>query len=130
MSFNSLLETVKGKHDFDAFVLGYGKLDLDPDYLASFFSSGNDNPRDWNMSGYRNPDFDTLAEAQRLTVDVAKRKQMIWTMQEMILDDVPYYPLYNPHIIEATVNNRFTGWVEKVNGIGSIWSLCMVKPVK
>jgi ABC-type transport system substrate-binding protein len=130
MSFNSLLETVKGKHDFDAFVLGYGKLNLDPDYLAAFFSSDNDHPRGWNMSGYRNPEFDTLAEAQRLMVDVTKRKQMIWTMQEMILDDVPYYPLYNPQIIEATVNKRFGGWVEKVNGIGSIWSLCMVKPVQ
>ncbi|MCA1784834.1 MAG: ABC transporter substrate-binding protein, partial [Desulfobacteraceae bacterium] len=130
MSFNSLLETVKGKHDFDAFVLGYGKLDLDPDYLGSFFSSENDNPRDWNMSGYRNPEFDKLAEEQRLAVDVEERKQMIFKMQEILLEDVPYYPLYNPHIIEATVNKRFTGWVEKVDGIGSIWSLCMVKPVK
>ncbi|MDZ7665879.1 MAG: ABC transporter substrate-binding protein [Desulfotignum sp.] len=130
MSFNSLLETVKGKHDFDAFVLGYGKLDLDPDYLGAFFSSENDHPRGWNMSGYRNPEFDKLAEEQRLMVNVEKRKQMIWTMQEMILEDVPYYPLYNPHIIEATVNKRFGGWVQKVDGIGSIWSLCMVKPVK
>ncbi|MCA1793080.1 MAG: ABC transporter substrate-binding protein [Desulfotignum sp.] len=130
MSFNSLLETVKGKHDFDAFVLGYGKLDLDPDYLGAFFSSENDHPRGWNMGGYRNDAFDTLAQEQRLMVDVEKRKQMIWTMQEMILEDVPYYPLYNPHIIEATVNKRFGGWVQKVDGIGSIWSLCMVKPVQ
>jgi ABC-type transport system substrate-binding protein len=130
MAFNSLLETVKGKHDFDAFVLGYGKLDLDPDYLGSFFSSKNDNPRDWNMSGYQNPEFDKLAEAQRLTVEVQARRQMIFKMQAMLLEDVPYYPLYNPHIIEATLNKRFTGWVERVDGIGNIWSLCMVKPVK
>jgi peptide/nickel transport system substrate-binding protein len=130
MAFNSLLETVKGKHDFDAFVLGYGKLDLDPDYLGSFFSSKNDNPRDWNMSGYRNPEFDKLADQQRLTVDVAARRQMIFKMQEMLLEDVPYYPLYNPHIIEATVNKRFSGWVDRVDGIGNIWSLCVVRPGK
>jgi len=129
MAFNSLLETVKAKHDFDAFVLGYGKLDLDPDYLSSFFSTKNDNPRDWNMSGYRNPEFDKLAATQKLTVDVEARRQMIFDMQEMLLEDVPYYPLYNPHIIEATVNKRFKGWVERVDGIGNIWSLCMVKPV-
>ncbi len=129
MAFNSLLETVKGKHDFDAFVLGYGKLDLDPDYLGSFFSSKNDNPRDWNMSGYRNPAFDKLAETQRLTLDTAARRQMIFDMQAMLLEDVPYYPLYNPHIIEATVNKRFKGWVDRVDGIGNIWSLCRVKPV-
>jgi len=130
MSFNSLLETVKGNHDFDAFVLGYGKLNLDPDYLGAFFSSDNDRPNGWNMSGYTNEAFDTLAAEQRLVVDVEKRRQMIYKMQEMLLEDVPYYPLYNPHIIEATVNKRFEGWVEKVNGIGNIWSLCVVKPIK
>lgn len=129
MSFNSLLETVKGKHDFDAFVLGYGKLNLDPDYLGAFFSSANDKPRGWNMSGYANEAFDSLAGQQRLVVNVAERRQMIFKMQEMILEDVPYYPLYNPHIIEATVNKRYTGWVEKVDGIGNLWSMCMVKPV-
>jgi len=128
MSFNSLLETVKGKHDFDAFVLGYGKLNLDPDYLGAFFSSENDRPNGWNMSGYTNEAFDTLAADQQLVVDVEKRRQMIYKMQEMLLEDVPYYPLYNPHIIEATVNKRFEGWVEKVNGIGNIWSLCVVRP--
>lgn len=130
MSFNSLLETVKGKHDFDAFVLGYGKLDLDPDYLGAFFSSENDRPNGWNMSGYTNETFDTLAAEQRLVVDDQERRQMIYKMQEMLLEDVPYYPLYNPHIIEATVNKRFEGWVEKVNGIGNIWSLCVVRPIK
>jgi peptide/nickel transport system substrate-binding protein len=127
MAFNSLLETVKGKHDFDAFVLGYGKLDLDPDYLTPFFSSKNDNPRDWNMSGYRNPAYDKLADDQRKAIDVQVRRQMIFEMQQMLMEDVPYYPLYNPHIIEATVNKRFEGWVDRVDGIGNIWSLCMVR---
>jgi ABC-type transport system substrate-binding protein len=81
------------------------------------------------MSGYRNPEFDKLAELQQSTVDLPARRQMIFQMQAMVLEDVPYYPLYNPHIIEATVNKRFAGWVDRVDGIGNIWSLCMVKPV-
>ncbi len=128
MAFNSLLDTVKGKHQFDAFVLGYGKLNLDPDYLKAFFSSSNDKPRGWNMSGYKNPHYDKLAKAQRSLVDVNERKKLIWEMQEILMTDVPYIPLYNPHIIEAANNTRFTGWIEKVNGVGNIWSLCMVKP--
>ncbi|MBA3009446.1 MAG: ABC transporter substrate-binding protein [Desulfobacula sp.] len=128
MSFNSLLETVKGKHEFDAFVLGYGQLDLDPDYLRTFFESKNDKPRGWNMSGYRNPEFDTIADEQMTLIDTQKRKEIIWKMQEIILEDLPYLPLYNPHIIEATFNERFKGWVAKVDGIGNIWSMCVVKP--
>ncbi|WDP92621.1 MAG: ABC transporter substrate-binding protein [Desulfobacter sp.] len=130
MAFNSLLDTVKGKHDFDAFVLGYGKLNLDPDYLRSFFYSKNDKPRGWNMSGYSNPEFDAMADLQRTLTDTGARKKLIFKMQEMILEDIPYLPLYNPHIIEATMNTRFRGWVPKVDGIGNIWSLCVVKPVE
>jgi len=130
MAFNSLLDTVKGKHEFDAFVLGYGKLNLDPDYLRAFFYSKNDKPRGWNMSGYSNPKFDQIADMQRVLVDTEERKKLILEMQRMILDDVPYLPLYNPHIIEAALNENFRGWVAKVDGIGNIWSMCVVKPVE
>ena len=128
MAFTSLLETVKGKHLFDAFILGYGKLPLDPDYLNSFFSSSSDKPRGWNMSGYRNPYYDKLAKAQRRMTNTEERKKLIWEMQGILATDLPYIPLYNPHIIEAVNNTHFTGWIEKVNGIGNIWSMCMIKP--
>ena len=130
MAFNSLLETVKGKHEFDAFVLGYGKLNLDPDYLRAFFYSSYDKPRGWNMSGYSNPAFDKIADLQRTLVNTEERKRIILEMQRIILADVPYLPLYNPHIIEATLNENFRGWVAKVDGIGNIWSMCVVKPVE
>ncbi|WP_457553221.1 ABC transporter substrate-binding protein [Desulfobacula sp.] len=127
MSFNSLLDRVKGKHEFDAFILGYGKLNLDPDYLRAFFYSKYDKPRGWNMSGYNNPVFDKMATKQRSVVNEEKRKKLIWEMQAILLEDLPYIPLYNPHILEAVSKTHFKGWVEKVDGIGNIWSLCMVK---
>lgn len=128
MSFNSLLETVKGKREFDAFILGYGKLNLDPDYLRPFFHSGNNKPRGWNMSGYTNPVYDKLANEQKGIVESKERKKVIWEMQQILMEDVPYIPLYNPHILEAVSTKNFKGWIEKVNGIGSIWSLCVIKP--
>ena len=130
MSFNSLLETVKGKREFDTFILGYGKLNLDPDYLRPFFHSGYDKPRGWNMSGYKNPIYDKLAQEQKGIVDSKERKKVIWEMQEILMEDVPYIPLYNPHILEAVSTKNFKGWIEKVDGIGSIWSLCVLKPNK
>ena len=129
MSFNSLLDRVKGKHDFDAFILGYGKLNLDPDYLRTFFDSKNDKPRGWNMSGYNNPDFDKIAKKQLSIIDEEERKKLIWEMQQILMEDIPYIPLYNPHILEAVSKKRFEGWVEEVDGIGNIWSLCMLKKI-
>lgn len=128
MAFASLLDAVKGKHDFDAFILGYGRLNLDPDYLRAFFHSRNNKPRGWNMSGYKNPVFDQLAQAQKNIVNPDQRKTKILEMQRILLEDVPYIPLYNPHILEAVSKKRFSGWVEKVDGIGNIWSFCSVKP--
>lgn len=128
MAFNSLLDTVKGKHKFDAFILGYGRLNLDPDYLRPFFHSRYDKPRGWNMSGYSNRVYDKLAERQKSIVNSKERKKVIWQMQKILMEDVPYIPLYNPHILEAVSNERFQGWIEKVDGIGSIWSFCMIKP--
>ena len=128
MAFSALLQQVKGKRDFDAFILGYGKLNLDPDYVGTFFYSKQDKERGWNMSGYRNKAFDELRNKQRGEMDQDKRKALIWEMQRILLEDVPYIPLYNPNVLEAARVDRFSGWVEKVGGIGSIWSYCVVRP--
>ncbi|MGA8179954.1 MAG: ABC transporter substrate-binding protein, partial [Desulfobacterales bacterium] len=128
MAFGALLEQVKGRHKFDTFVLGYGKLSLDPDYLRNFFHSSNDKPRGWNMSGYKNKNFDQLADQSASEMNPENRKKLIWKMQQIIAADVPYIPLYNPTLIEAVRKDTFNGWVNMVDGIGNIWSFCEVKP--
>jgi len=130
MAFGSLLEQVKGYHDFDAFILGYGRLSLDPDYLRNFFHSDNDKHRGWNISGYRNPDFDRIATESSNEMNREARRKMIWQMQEIIMEDVPYIPLYNPLLIEAVRKDKFSGWVNMVDGIGNIWSFCQVRPIR
>ncbi len=128
MAFGSLIEQVKTRHQFDLFVLGYGSLSLDPDYLRNFFHSENDRAGGWNMSGYRNPEFDRIADESTAEMDVEKRRRLIWEMQKMILRDIPYIPIYNPNLIEAARTDRFTGWVQMLEGIGNIWSFCQIKP--
>ena len=128
MEFSVLIHRVKERHQFDLFILGYGKLSLDPDYLRSFFHSRNDRPKGWNMSGYKNPDFDRIADESAGVMDVEKRRELIWKMQAVIMRDVPYFPLYNPRLTEAARIDRFMGWVEMLDGIGNIWSFCLIRP--
>jgi len=130
MAFGALLQQVKARHDFEAFVLGYGNLSLDPDYLRNFFLSSNDKPNGWNMSGYNNPEFDKIADQSAQTMDRDKRQALIWEMQKIIMRDVPYLPLYNPKLIEAVHKGQFTGWVQMLGGIGNIWTFCELKPAK
>jgi ABC-type transport system substrate-binding protein len=127
MAFGSLMEQVKARHQFDLFVLGYGNLSLDPDYLKNFFHSDNDTSGGWNMSGYKNPEFDRIADQSSAEIDEQKRRQLILEMQKIILRDVPYIPIYNPNLIEAARTDRFTGWIEMLEGIGNIWSFCQIK---
>ncbi len=129
MAFGALLQQVKARHDFDAFILGYGRLSLDPDYLRIFFHSEFDRERGWNMSGYHNPEFDRIAEASEKTMDLEARRLRIYKMQEIIARDVPYLPIYLPREIEAVRTDRFTGWVQMLEGIGNIWSFCQLSPV-
>ncbi len=128
MAFGALIDQVKGRHEFDAFILGYGALSLDPDYLRNFFHSNNDKPKGWNMSGYKNPEFDRIADESARTMDQEKRRKLIWEMQQIALRDVPYIPLYNPDLIEAVRKGEFTGWVPMLEGIGNLWSFCTVRP--
>ena len=128
MAFGALLTQVKGRHEFDAFILGYGRLSLDPDYLRNFFHSANDKQRGWNMSGYKNPEFDRIAEKSASEMNREQRKKLIFKMQKIIMADVPYIPIYNPALIEAVRKDTFRGWVETLDGIGNLWSFCLVKP--
>ena len=128
MSFGALLTQVKGRRDFDAFILGYGRLSLDPDYLRSFFHSANDKQRGWNMSGYKNLEFDRIADASASEMNRHRRKELIWEMQKIIMTDVPYIPIYNPALIEAVRKDTYSGWVKTLDGIGNHWSFCQIKP--
>ena len=127
MAFKSLVEQVSVRQDFDAFILGYGRLSLDPDYLRSFFHSSQDKMRGGNKAGYKNPDFDRIADASTSMMDPEKRRALIWDMQKIVMQDVPYVPLYNPSLIEAVRKDKFTGWVQMLEGIGNFWSFCQLR---
>lgn len=129
MAFGALLTQVKERHEFDAFILGYGKLSMDPDYLSNFFHSANNKQRGWNMSGYKNPEFDRIAENSAREMNPEQRKKLIFKMQKIIMTDVPYIPIYNPALIEAVRKDTFKGWVETLDGIGNLWSFCLIKPI-
>jgi ABC-type transport system substrate-binding protein len=127
MSFGALFHRVSALHRFDLFILGTGELSIDPDYLRNFFHSANDKAGGWNMSGYKNPHFDTIAEASSNTLDFEQRRQLIWEMQRMLVRDIPYLPLYTAKHIEAVRTDRFQGWVRMMGGIGNLWSFCLIR---
>ncbi|BEQ16673.1 ABC transporter substrate-binding protein [Desulfoferula mesophila] len=128
MAFGALIQKVKGQHDFDCFILGYGKLSLDPGYLRAFFHSKMNKPNGWNMSGYESAAFDAMATDANDSMDPKMRREKVMMLQSILMTAVPYIPLYNPTVIEGVRIDRFTGWVPMLDGVGNLWSFCDIKP--
>jgi ABC-type transport system substrate-binding protein len=129
MAFSAMIKKVD-EREFDFYVSGWGALGQDPDYLRSFFHSKGDVPDGKNSVGYRNPEFDRLADLQAATMDQKERQKLVFRLQEMLMEDLPYLPLYVPMNLEGVRIDRFEGWVEMTGGIGNLWSFLKAKPIK
>jgi peptide/nickel transport system substrate-binding protein len=65
----------------------------------------------WNDPCWSNAQFDQLNGAQQKEMDQAKRRQMIWQMQQIFYDNAPLIPFAYPEDLEAFNTSRWTGWV-------------------
>lgn len=113
---------------YDLALLGWGHLPDDPGYLSTFFGSGQAGAGGKNYSGFRNADFDALAEKLTRETDFAGRLVLVYEMQKLIADEIPSIPLYSHNIIEAANTGLFSGWVERPGGIGNLWSFLSLQP--
>ena len=128
-SFGDIVNKVNVEWNFDCYLLGW-KLSIDPDYMRTFFHSKEVVRDGYNSMGYINPEFDKLADASAREMDEERRRQIIFEMQEFIMREAPYIPLYTSTQVEAHRKDRFTGWVNQLDGIGNGWSFLFLKPVE
>lgn len=125
-SFATIVQKVNTEQDFDAFILGW-ILGIDPDYMRVFFHTNQTMPEGYNPMGYSNPAYDALVDSSARECDVEKRRELIFKAQEMIMEELPYVPLYFRDEIEAYNSATFTGWFEDLGGIGG--SIIYLKPL-
>jgi peptide/nickel transport system substrate-binding protein len=96
--------------DFDVILWGWGS-DPDPAFLlgvglCSEIASG------FSETGYCNPEFDELYDAQAVETDPDERVRIIREMQRILVEDVPYIIPYYGQSIQAWRTDTFTGWPE------------------
>ena len=92
--------------DFDMLVIG-GIGDLDPDILYDLFHSKGG----WNIGKCSFPELDKLLEQQRFTVDLEKRKEIVWKIQEILAEKVPLLNTVHQQFVFAYRVDKFEGWV-------------------
>ncbi|WP_370650215.1 oligopeptide/dipeptide ABC transporter ATP-binding protein [Oscillochloris sp. ZM17-4] len=117
--------------DFDVINWGW-YAGVDPSSLL-YIATTAEIPTGNSETGYGNPEYDKLYAEQEVTVDVAKRRELLAQMQQILLRDVPYIIPYYAQNVEAYRKDRFQGWVvdpEGVLALSSRISLTAVSPIK
>jgi peptide/nickel transport system substrate-binding protein len=104
----------------------------DPDELTyNLFVSANA-ANGYDFVGYKNPEYDRLAQAQREELDLTKRKALIMQAQELINHDQPYG--FEVHPFNVVAYNR-TVWdpnsmISQAGiGIRNTWTWINIKPL-
>jgi ABC-type transport system substrate-binding protein len=128
IAFGALVQKIRKERDFDIFVMGWGSLSLDPDYLRRFFHSRYDRPNGRNYMGYRDAEYDRLSDLQAAAMDPQERRRIVLALQSKLMKDLPYIPLFVPMNLEGIRTDRFTGWLKTLGGVGNSWTLSMLRP--
>ncbi|HEY5731098.1 MAG TPA: ABC transporter substrate-binding protein, partial [Anaerolineales bacterium] len=116
--------------DFDIILWGWYS-DPDPNLLLSVMTT-DEIPTGSSETGYSNLEFDELYYEQASELDLNRRKEIVWQMQQIVFDDVVYIIPFYEQKVQAYRKDRFTGFVldqPKIE-LSDITSLAFVEPVE
>ncbi len=82
----------------------------DPEFLRTLFHS-DVAVGSLNRAGYKNPQYDALADQQSRTTDTAERNRVLGQMQDILAEDLPAIAVYFPEDIFPYRAGAFDGWV-------------------
>jgi peptide/nickel transport system substrate-binding protein len=116
--------------DYDIILWGWGS-DPDPSFLLSVHLS-SEVSTGLSETGYANPEFDALYDQQTVALDLEKRRQIIFQMQEILHRDVVYIVPWYAQAVQAYRTDTFTGWLTKEPKVAleDVSSMILVEPVK
>src|SRR6185312_686477 len=86
---------------------------VDPDFMLSVVTC--DQYNGWSDSGYCNKAYDAMYSQQGTTLDQAKRRQVVWAMQDKLFKERPYILLNYENWISAH-SKGWAGFVSSPQG--------------
>lgn len=103
----------------------------DPDEIVFNLFHSSTAEKGYNFIGYKNAEFDKVAEAQRRETDQEKRKDLVYQAQQILADDQPNLMLVHPRSIFAYDKNvwKASSIVEQSGiGIKNTWTFIGAEP--
>jgi peptide/nickel transport system substrate-binding protein len=117
---------------FDVYMMGQDPRTsrMEPEWWIRQFDSAEAGDTGLNWSGYQNPEFDALAEAQRAATDPAARKEIVDQAQQMIYDAHTFHVYLNPYLAGAYNKATFadpTLWLG--HPVWNFWAIQTLRPI-
>ena len=105
LDFPSLIERISQKFNYEAAMLGFRNVDLDPNgQMNIWLSSAEDhawNPQQKSPETAWEAEIDRLMRAQASTADLKKRKESFDRVQEIVAEQAPIIYLVNQNALSA-----------------------------
>ncbi len=104
----------------------------DPDEIIFNLFHSSTAERGFNFIGYSNPEFDAVAEAQRVTLDPDERRELIRQAQAILAADQPNMMLAHPqstYAFNQSVWNPDSVVDQGGIGIRNTWTFMSLEPV-
>ena len=105
LDFPSLLERISRNHDYEACILGFTNVEVDPmGQMNVWISSSVDhqwNPEQKSPATAWEAEVDDLMRKQASTVDPRVRKRLFDRVQQIVRDQEPFIYLVNKHSLSA-----------------------------
>lgn len=126
IDYNQNVQKVIMEHDYDMWLvmLSGASLRIDPNIFtykkhhSSQFKKGG-----WNWEGLNDPEIDKLVVAQQTEMDVQKRRDIVFKVQELIHKTQSMSPLAYMQMTNAYRSDRIKNLTPMMGeGIGSFWS--------
>ena len=106
VGFNVLVDRLFSEtvaEDLDMWILGWG-LSVFPNYLENIFHSRHAPENEeggYNWGGYASPEFDDLAFALLSETTIEGARELVYQMQELLAEDLPYITLFTTPKIDV-----------------------------
>ncbi|WP_413299009.1 ABC transporter substrate-binding protein [Bacillus sp. 1P10SD] len=94
--------------DYDLFIWGW-TTDIDPTTILSIVST--DQIGNLSETYYSNPKYDELLAKQETTLDFKERQGMVYQMQDLLAEDLPYIILMEENAMQAVRTDKWKGWI-------------------
>lgn len=104
---------------------------LDPDEVLFNLFHSSTAETGYNFIGYINPEFDQIAEKQRVTIDREERRKLIHQLQEILANDAAYDFVVNPMVNIVYSNKVFKPEsIKEMAGMGikNFWTYIYAEP--